>query len=91
MNGATFYEQIAAFGRDGPGFALIVLIEALGSTPQDSGAKKLVTAAGLPAKRAQEFHCPVGLPFGSNDPREIALSIAARLLTERDRPRASRA
>ena len=46
--------------------------------------KELVTA-GLPAQRAQDFHCPVGLPFGNNDPREIALSIAAQLLTERDR------
>jgi xanthine/CO dehydrogenase XdhC/CoxF family maturation factor len=26
----------------------------------------------------------VGLPFGSNDPREIAISIVAQLLTERD-------
>ncbi len=55
-----------------------------------SAAKALVLrqellAAGLPAKRAQEFHCPVGLPFGRNDPREIALSIAAQLLMERDR------
>ncbi len=31
---------------------------------------------------------PVGLPFGNNDPREIALSIVAQLLTERDKLKA---
>jgi len=48
-------------------------------------ARRELIAAGLPAERAAQFHCPVGLPFGSNAPREIALSIAAQLLTERDR------
>ena len=60
----------------------------VGVIGSDSKAKilqKELVAGGLPAKRAQEFHCPVGLPFGGNDPREIALSIAAQLLAERDR------
>ncbi len=66
----------------------------VGVIGSDAKAKVLqqeLIAAGLPPKRAKEFHCPVGLPFGNNDPREIALSIAAQLLTERDRQRASRA
>jgi len=63
----------------------------IGSDAKARVLQKEMTAAGLPAKRAREFHCPVGLPFGSNDPREIALSIAAQLLTERDRQRARRA
>ena len=29
--------------------------------------------------------CPVGLPIGSNDPQEIAISIAAQLLERRGR------
>jgi xanthine dehydrogenase accessory factor len=31
------------------------------------------------------FFCPVGLPIGSNDPAEIAVSIAAQLIQERER------
>ncbi len=57
----------------------------IGSNAKAKILQKEMIAGGLPAKRAKEFHCPVGLPFGSNDPREIALSIAAQLLTERDR------
>lgn len=29
-------------------------------------------------------HCPVGLPFGTNHAHEIALSVAAQRLAERD-------
>lgn len=63
-------------------------IGVIGSDAKAKVLQKELTAAGLPAKRAKEFHCPVGLPFGNNDPREIALSIAAQLLTERDRLKA---
>ena len=64
----------------------------IGVIGSDSKAKilqKELIASGLSAKRARQFHCPVGLPFGSNDPREIALSIVAQLLTERDALRQS--
>jgi xanthine dehydrogenase accessory factor len=60
----------------------------VGVIGSDAKAKVLqqeLIAAGLPPERSAQFHCPVGLPFGNNDPREIALSIAAQLLTERDR------
>jgi xanthine dehydrogenase accessory factor len=57
----------------------------IGSEAKAKVLQKELIAGGLPAKRAKEFHCPVGLPFGNNDPREIALSIAAQLLTERDK------
>lgn len=63
-------------------------VGAIGSEAKAKVLQNELIAAGLPAERAQEFHCPVGLPFGSNDPREIALSIAAQLLTERDRLKA---
>lgn len=43
-----------------------------------------INAAGLPAELASEFHCPMGLPVGSNDPAEIAVSITAQLLQARD-------
>ena len=62
----------------------------VGAIGSDAKAKVLreMIAGGLPAARAKQFHCPVGLSFGSNSPPEIALSIAAQLLTERDRLKA---
>ncbi len=60
----------------------------IGSDSKAKVLQKELVVSGLPAKRAREFHCPVGLPFGNNDPREIALSIAAQLLAERDRLKA---
>jgi len=62
----------------------------IGSDAKAEVLRREMIAAGLPPARAAEFHCPVGLPFGSNDPREIALSIAAQLITERDLHRAAR-
>jgi xanthine dehydrogenase accessory factor len=58
----------------------------IGSDAKAAVLRRELIAAGLPAERAR-FHCPVGLPFGSNHPHEIALSIAAQLLGERDRLR----
>jgi xanthine dehydrogenase accessory factor len=60
----------------------------IGSDAKAKVLQKELVAAGLTSQRAQEFHCPIGLSFGNNDPREIALSIAAQLLTERDRLKA---
>ncbi|MBL9211486.1 MAG: xanthine dehydrogenase accessory protein XdhC [Opitutaceae bacterium] len=57
----------------------------IGSDAKAAVLRRELIAAGVPAARAAEFHCPVGLPFGSNHPHEIALSIAAQLLQERDR------
>lgn len=57
----------------------------IGSDAKAAILRREMIAGGLPAARAQDFHCPVGLPFGRNHPHEIALSIAAQLLTERDR------
>jgi xanthine dehydrogenase accessory factor len=63
-------------------------IGVIGSAAKAAVLRRELIAAGLPAARAEEFHCPLGLDFGSNHPHEIALSIAAQLLTERDRGRA---
>lgn len=57
----------------------------IGSEAKAAVLRRELIAAGVPAARAAAFHCPVGLPFGSNHPHEIALSIAAQLLQERDR------
>ena len=57
----------------------------IGSKSKAIVLRRELVEHGLSAKRAAEFHCPVGLPFGSNHPHEIALSIAAQLISERDR------
>jgi len=57
----------------------------IGSDAKAAVLRRELIAAGVPAARAAAFFCPVGLPFGSNHPHEIALSIAAQLLQERDR------
>src|SRR5213079_170213 len=57
----------------------------IGSKAKAAVLRRELIAAGLSEERAQQFHCPIGLEFGSNHPHEIALSIAAQLLLERDR------
>ena len=47
MPSAPFYEQLATLEREGTAFVFVVLVDTLGSTPQDTGAKMLVTTAGL--------------------------------------------
>lgn len=39
---------------------------------------------GVAADKAASFLCPIGLPIGTNEPGEIAISIAAQLLQRRD-------
>ena len=60
-------------------------IGVIGSDSKAAILRRELVAEGLPATRAKNFHCPIGLDFGTNHPHEIALSIAAQLLTERDR------
>ena len=60
----------------------------IGSDAKAEVLRREMIAAGMPTGGAKEFHCPVGLSFGNDDPREIALSLAAQLLTERDKLKA---
>ena len=57
----------------------------IGSESKAAILKKEMIESGLPSELSTRFFCPVGLEFGTNHPQEIALSIAAQLLTERDR------
>jgi xanthine dehydrogenase accessory factor len=57
----------------------------IGSDAKAAVLRRELIANGVSPARAAGFHCPVGLEFGTNHPHEIALSIAAQLLTERDR------
>ena len=58
----------------------------IGSEAKAAVLRRELVAGGFAPERAARFHCPVGLDFGTNHPHEIALSIAAQLLAERDRP-----
>lgn len=55
----------------------------IGSKAKAAVLRKELTDAGID-ESMQNFHCPVGLPIGSNHPAEIAVSIAAQLLEARD-------
>jgi xanthine dehydrogenase accessory factor len=57
---------------------------AIGSDAKAAALRRGIIAAGLSEEAAQQFYCPVGLDVGSNDPAEIAISIAAQLLQRRD-------
>jgi xanthine dehydrogenase accessory factor len=62
----------------------------IGSAAKAAVLRRELVADGLTPARAEKFHCPVGLDFGTNHPHEIAVSIAAQLLSERDRAAAER-
>lgn len=56
----------------------------IGSNAKAAVLRRELIAEGLPEAKVAQFHCPVGLDFGTNHPHEIALSIVAQMLTERD-------
>jgi xanthine dehydrogenase accessory factor len=73
----TFYEQLVALEGEGAPFVLVTLVEAIGSTPQDSAAKMLVTANGLHSGTV-----------GGGKVEAAALKVAAEILEKSDaRPR----
>ncbi len=56
----------------------------IGSRAKKQALVKELTAAGIDRKLAAQFHCPIGLDLGSNQPGEIAISITAQLIQQRD-------
>ena len=57
----------------------------IGSDAKAAVLRRELMADGVSPDRAAQFHCPLGFAFGTNHPHEIALSIAAQLVSERDR------
>jgi xanthine dehydrogenase accessory factor len=57
----------------------------IGSRAKAARLHKDILEAGLPVAKQNSFLCPIGLDIGSNHPQEIAVSVAAQLLQERDR------
>lgn len=58
----------------------------IGSRSKAGALRRELGEAGMPDGELQ-FHCPVGLPLGTNHPGEIAVSIASQLLQVRDQVR----
>ena len=57
----------------------------IGSNAKAKRLRQDVAEAGLPEELQRAFHCPIGLELGSDAPQEIAISVVAQLLQERDR------
>lgn len=62
----------------------------IGSKTKAATMRKALLDSGVSQAFVESLHCPVGLPIGTNAPAEIAISIAAQMLQERDRLRAER-
>ena len=62
-------------------------IGVIGSDAKAAILRKELLHEGVTAEQVGRFRCPVGLDFGTNHPHEIALSISAQLLSERDHPK----
>jgi xanthine dehydrogenase accessory factor len=56
----------------------------IGSKTKRGALLRELKADGIDAETAEGFLCPLGLPIGSNQPAEIAISIVAQLLEYRD-------
>lgn len=57
----------------------------IGSKAKAARIKKDIEEANLPHSCKEAFYCPIGLDLGNNHPHEIAISVAAQLIQERDR------
>lgn len=57
----------------------------IGSKAKAVRIKKDIEEAGLPLACKEKFYCPIGLDLGTNHPQEIAISVVAQLIQERDR------
>ena len=60
----------------------------IGSKSKRGVLERELRSEGIDAETASSFLCPIGLPIGSNQPAEIAISIAAQLLQHRDQTKA---
>lgn len=62
---------------------LVPFLGAIGSQSKRAVLLREMKEANVPAERLETLICPLGLPIGTNDPHEIAISIAAQLLSLR--------
>ena len=69
-------------------FPELPFLGVIGSAAKRSVLLRELREDGLSAQALEKIICPVGLPIGGNAPAEIAISIAAQLLTLRTTPEA---
>ena len=60
-------------------------IGVIGSKTKGAALRRTLAQEGFAAEDCARFFCPLGLPIGTNHTAEIAISIAAQLLTVRDK------
>ena len=63
---------------------LFPFLGVIGSRAKRAVLKRELLAAGITQEQFETVHCPLGLPLGTNQPGEIAVSIAAQLIQQRD-------
>lgn len=56
----------------------------IGSRTKVAKVQQALREAGYSEKKRQELHAPIGLPIGGQTPAEIAVSIAAEIIKERN-------
>ena len=56
----------------------------IGSEAKRKVMVRELTEAGIAPELANQFRCPIGLSLGTNQPGEIAISVAAELIQVRD-------
>jgi len=81
MGHATDRPILASLFRSGIRPAFLGVI---GSKSKRAVLLRELKSEGILAEVAESFLCPVGLPIGSNQPAEIAISITAQMLEFRD-------
>ncbi len=74
-------EEIFKQGRAFPFLGVI------GSRAKRTVLVKELTSAGIATEVAEQFHCPIGIDIGTNQPGEIAVSVVAQLIQQRDKMR----
>jgi len=56
----------------------------IGSRAKRGALFRELKSDGIPADVTEGFLCPIGIPIGTNQPAEIAISIVAQLIERRD-------
>jgi xanthine dehydrogenase accessory factor len=56
----------------------------IGSQAKRKVLERELKSAGVSTEQLEQLHCPIGLALGSNLPGEIAVSVAAQLIQQRD-------
>jgi xanthine dehydrogenase accessory factor len=56
----------------------------IGSNAKRKVLERELTLAGVAPEHLQSFRCPIGLNLGGNQPGEIAISVVAQLIEQRD-------